>query len=102
MTEGEASVEIFRKEGEDCVSVLAGVNAGGFFINTEDSGPMVRKFWGMDEYEFWTEVPRDAWGALLIALAKEFLADANGQSRFREICRKHGVAHKTDHWLSGG
>ncbi len=93
------SFELYRQEGEEFRSVRVRVDTGAFVVDTQDMGPTTEAFWGDRDYEFWTSVKREAWGDLLIALAREFLAnDPNATDRLRDICRRHGVAHEWDSW----
>lgn len=95
----EKSVELYRKDGEAFRSVRASVKGDAFVIETQDMGRLVEEVWGDSDYEFWTSVPREAWGQLLRALAIEFFAnDPKATDRLRDICMTHGVPHKWDNW----
>jgi len=94
------SHELYRSEGQNFRSVRASVDDAQFKIDTQDMGPTTEEFWGDSDYEFWTTVPREAWGDLLMALAREFLADSPGATdQLHDICQKHGVEHSWDHWI---
>jgi len=91
--------ELYREDGKNYRSVSAHLSDERFSIETIDMGPAPEMFWGSDDYEFWTRVPKDAWGELLMAIAREFLSDdAGATERLRDICRKHGVAHEWGSW----
>ncbi len=94
-----AAHELYRYEGKNFRSVYARVDDDQFRIDTQDMGPTTEEVWGDADYEFWTTVPRAAWGDLLMALAKEFLADEKATDRLRDICRKHGVQHEWANWV---
>ena len=65
--------ELCRDEGENFRSVRVRANDDEFTIDTQDMGPATEQAWGDSDYEFWTIVPRDEWGKLLMAFSKEFL-----------------------------
>ncbi len=69
---GESAYELFRNESDNFRSVYARFDDRQFRIDTQDMGPTTEKFRGDADYEFWTTVPKDAWGDLLMALAREF------------------------------
>jgi hypothetical protein len=93
------SVELYREEGRHYRSVRVRLDADSFVIETQDMGPTTEEFWGDSDYEFWTTVPKAAWGDLLMALAEEFLnGDARATDRLRDICRKRGVRHEWASW----
>lgn len=94
------SVELYREEGENSRSIFAIADSDAFKIDGGDYGPKVKEFWGFDSYEFWTIVPREAWGSLLVAFAQEYLSGDDGVSKLRDLCRKHGVTHSWDSWVS--
>jgi hypothetical protein len=92
--------ELYRDEGKNFRSVLARIDSDHFCIETQDMGPTTDEFWGDADYEFWTKVPKEAWGDLLMAIAKEFLVgDARATDRLRDIYRKHDVKHEWDRWV---
>ena len=92
-------LELFRHEGKHFRSVCARVDAEKFQIDTQDMGPTTEEFWGDSDYEFWTTVPKEAWGDLLMALAAEmFAGDDKATDRLRDICRKHNVKHEWANW----
>jgi hypothetical protein len=100
MSDPEKSIELFRQDGEEFRSVRATLRDGEFMIDTQDMGKSVEEFWGDSEYEFWTIVPKEAWGQLLMALSIEFLTnDPKATDRLRDICLTHGVPHKWDRWI---
>lgn len=93
-------IELHREDSENSRSVRARLDDGEFRIETRDAGPLVEKVWGDSDYEYWTAVPKEHWGRLLMALAKElFREDAEATERLRELCRRHGVGHVRDHWI---
>ena len=92
--------ELYREDGVHFRSVYARLEGDQFRIDTQDMGPTVEEVWGDADYEFWTTVPKEAWGQLLMALAQEFFGgDAKATDRLRDICLKHGVPHTWDHWI---
>lgn len=93
------SFDLYRQEGEERRSVRVRADTVSFVVDTQDEGPATEALWGDRDYEFWISVKREAWGALLIALAREFLAnDPDATDRLRDICRRHGVAHEWGSW----
>ena len=95
-----AVYELYRDDGTHFRSVSARLDDDQFRIDTQDMGPTVEEVWGDADYEFWTTVPKEARGQLLMALAREFLVgDAKATDRLRDICIKHGVQHTWDHWI---
>jgi len=93
------TIELYREEGKFFRSVRVGFNDKEFRIDTQDMGPTVEEFMGDSDYEFWTTVPKQAWGDLLLALSKEFLSnDGKATDRLRDICEKHKVQHTWDCW----
>lgn len=99
MSETEKSIELYRQEGEAFRSVRATLKDEQFMVDTQDMGKVVEEIWGDSDYEFWTIVPKEAWGQLLMALSIEFFAnDPKATDRLRDICIAHGVPHKWDSW----
>ena len=99
MTDETRSIEIYRHEGENFRSVCARLEDETFTIDTQDMGELVREFWGDGDYEFWTIVPKSAWGQLLMALSIEFLSnDPHATDRLRDICHQHGVPCERGSW----
>ncbi|PQA89144.1 hypothetical protein [Hyphococcus luteus] len=99
MADDGKSVELYRMEGDPFRSVCARLKQDEFTIDTQDMGELVKKIYDDGDYEFWTNVPKEAWGDLLFALAQEFFTgEANATDRLRDICEKHGVKHKRGHW----
>ncbi|MFN3960494.1 MAG: hypothetical protein ACK4NP_11330 [Parvularculaceae bacterium] len=92
--------EIFNRGGDNPTAGFASADDIEFRLSATDSGPMVEKFWGAEDYEFSTAVRRSDFGSLHIALSREFFADADGVRSFRAICEKHGVEHRNDYWTS--
>jgi hypothetical protein len=91
--------ELYRDEGRNFRSVRANIDDDKFVIDTQDMGPVVEEVWGDSDYEFWTTVPREAWGDLLMAFAREFLAEnPKATDKLKEICEKHGVEHTWESW----
>lgn len=87
-----SSHELYRNEGKHFRSVRVQVDDEKFTIETQDMGPTTEQFWGDSDYEFWTTVAREEWGNLLMALAKEFLAnEPKATDRLADICRRHDV-----------
>ena len=94
-----SSHELYRHEGKNSRSVRVQVDDKRFTIDTQDMGPATERAWGDSDYEFWTSVPREEWGNLLMAFAKEFLADEpKATDRLADICRRHGVKYTWDSW----
>ncbi len=94
------SIELFRDNGANFRSVRVRVDKDKFCIETQDMGPTVEEVWGDADYEFWTTVPQEAWGELLLAFAQEFLAgDQQATDRLREICKKYDVSHSWQQWI---
>jgi hypothetical protein len=91
------TVELYREGDKDVRIVRAQVDEKGFTLETQDLGPAAKKAWGDSDYEFWTSVPEEAWGQLLLALAQEYFADATATDRLADICKRHGVRYK---WFS--
>lgn len=92
--------EIFRSKGKEVRSISARIIQDQFRIDTQDIGSVAKEVWGEPDYEFWTSVPKEAWGDLLMALAKEFLSgDENATDRLRDICRRHNVEHTWQNWV---
>ena len=99
MSDDRKSVELYRQEGKNFRSVRATLEEGKFTIDTQDMGPLVEEFWGDSDYEFWTIVPKEAWGQLLMALSIEFFAnDPRATDRLRDICATHGVPYERGSW----
>ena len=95
-----STFELYRNEGKEFRSVRANLDDEKFVIDTQDMGPVVEEVWGDADYEFWTTVPREAWGDLLMALAKEFLAEnPKATDVLRKICEKHQVKHAWESWV---
>ena len=93
-------IELYRDDGEHFRSVHAHLEEDKFRIETQDMGPTVEETWGDDDYEFWTTVPRKAWGELIIAMVTEFLSgDEHATDRLRDICQKHKVDHEWSQWI---
>jgi len=90
---------LYKHEGVNSRSVRVRLEADEFIVDTQDVGPASEEWWGDTDYEFQTSVPRDAWGALLLALAREFLADdARATDRLRDVCKKYDVPHEWTSW----
>ena len=99
MSDDRKSVELFRQEGENFRSVYATLEAEKFTTDTQDMGKLVEEMWGDSDYEFWTIVPKDSWGQLLMALTIEFFAnDPKATDRLRDICITHGVPYEGGSW----
>lgn len=99
MAKDKKSVELYRKEGDPFRSVCARLEDEKFTIDTQDMGELVKRIHDDGDYEFWTIVPKEAWGDLLFALAQEmFAGDDKATDRLREICEKHGVKYTRGHW----
>jgi len=99
MSDDRKSVELYRQEGENFRSVRATLEGDKFTFDTQDMGPTVEAFWGDSDYEFWTIVPKEAWGQLLMALSIEFFAnDPRATDRLRDICATHGVPYERGSW----
>ncbi|MBY9067723.1 hypothetical protein K1X12_12495 [Hyphomonas sp. WL0036] len=99
MSGEEKSVELFRQDGEEFRSVRASLREDQFMIDTQDMGKAVEAFWGDSDYEFWTIVPKEAWGQLLMAFSIEFFAnDPRATDRLRDICATHGVPYDRGSW----
>ena len=99
MSDDQSYVELYRQEGENFRSVCARLEEDKFTIDTQDMGPLVQEFWGDSDYEFWTVVPKEAWGQLLMAFTLEFLANnTSAADRLRDICIAHGIPHERGSW----
>ena len=91
--------ELYRHDGIEFRSVRVRVDEYKFTIDTQDMGPTTEEFWGDADYEFWTTVPREAWGDLLVALAKEWFGnDPRATDKLRDICLKHDIRHEWQLW----
>ena len=88
-------MDLYREDdGPNRRTVRLHVGEEALVLETQDVGPEVEKWWGDWDYEFWTTVPRQAWGQLLAALVVELMSDdPKATDRLREICKKHGVEH---------
>jgi hypothetical protein len=64
MREDRNSMELYRQEGENFRSVRATLEDDKFTFDTQDMGKLVEEMWGDSDYEFWTIVPKEAWGHL--------------------------------------
>lgn len=94
------TIELYRHDGKQFRSVYARLEEDKFRIDTQDMGPTVEEIWGDADYEFWTNVPRKAWGDLIMALVNEFLSgDEHATDRLRDICQKHNVEHEWNQWI---
>ena len=95
------TVEIARQEGGEFRSVrLALQEDGAIMMDARDTGPIVRKIWGDDDYEFWVHVPPEAVGVLAFELLREKFAGQTGAvDAFRDWCKAHGINHKFDSWV---
>lgn len=92
--------ELYRDDDENFRSVRARFDESKFCIDTQDMGPLTEEVWGDADYEFWTTVPKEAWGDLLMAFAKEFLSgDDKATDRLRDMCREHGVPYGWGSWV---
>ncbi len=99
MAKNKKSVELYRRDGDPFRSVYAHLEDEKFTIETQDMGELVKKLYDDGDYEFWTIVPKEAWGDLLYAMAQEFFeGEAGATDRLLEICKKHGVKHERGHW----
>ena len=99
MSDERKSVELYRQEGENFRSVRATLEDDKFTIDTQDMGKAVEEIWGDSDYEFWTIVPKEAWGQLLMALSIEFFGnDPRATDRLRDICAIHGVPYEWGSW----
>jgi hypothetical protein len=95
-----SSFELYRQEGANFRSVRVRIENDTLTLDTHDMGKTTEEVFGDSDYEFWTAVPKEAWGDLSLALIKEFLSgDPRATDRLREICAKHGVMHKWDRWI---
>lgn len=94
------SHELYREDGESFRSVRVGIRNDQLRVHTQDMGPATEAIWGDSDYEFWTTVEREHWGALAVALIREFLADdPKATDRLRAICKEHEVAHDWGSWI---
>jgi hypothetical protein len=94
------SFELYRNEGENFRSIRVRIGETELVVDTQDMGPLVKEMWGDSDYEFWTTVEKEHWGALAVALIREFLSgDASATDRLRDICKEHGVPHTWDRWV---
>ena len=81
--------ELYRQEGKSFRSVRVGFDEKQFRIDTQDMGDTVEQLMGDCDYEFWTSVPKESWGDLLVAFTKEFLSgDDKATDTLRDICKK--------------
>lgn len=91
--------ELFREGGTNSRVVRLRMEPDRLVVETQDLGPLAEEMWGDTDYEFWTSVSREHWGALAAALVKELLAkDPQATDRLREICRNYDVPHEWDSW----
>lgn len=94
------TTELYREDGKFFRSVRAILDDEKFRIETQDMGPTTEEVWGDADYEFWTTVPKESWGELIMALTKEFLSnDSRATDRLRKICQEHGVDHEWNQWI---
>ncbi|MCA8891330.1 MAG: hypothetical protein KDA56_05815 [Hyphomonas sp.] len=99
MSDDRNSVELYRQEGENFRSVRATLEGDKFTFDTQDIGKLVEEMWGDSDYEFWTIVPKEAWGQLLMALSIEFFTnDPQATDRLHDICIAHGIPHERGSW----
>lgn len=99
MSDDQNSVELYRQEGENFRSVRATLAEDKFTFDTQDMGKLVEEMWGDSDYVFWTIVPKEAWGQLLMALSIEFFAnDPQATDRLHDICIAHGIPHERGRW----
>ena|SRR5512142_2188672 len=101
MADALPSVEIAReKHGADSRSVRLSIEAGGaVLMDAQDLGPLVKKTFGDDDYEFWVRVGPDA----LARLAFELLTDKYGGRTdavddLRRYCAARGIVHDFGTW----
>ncbi|MEM6620624.1 MAG: hypothetical protein AAF674_00220 [Pseudomonadota bacterium] len=95
----ETSIELYRRDGEDSRTVWLEQSPEKIAITTQDMGPLVEEMWGDSDYEFWTDIRREAYGSLLNVLMADLLrADANATETVRNLCRENGLDHQWRTW----
>lgn len=98
LSEKTFTATLHTDPGEESRDVWVSAGPKGLCIYTQDFGENVRAFWGRDEYEFWTTVPRENWDQLLVALCREFLSVPHASRTLQSICSNHGVPSKSGSW----
>jgi hypothetical protein len=94
------SVELFHSEGDTTRTVTATIDEHAFRIATQDVGSSVQASYGDSDYEFWTSVPTEAWGKLLVAMAIElYSGKRDATDQLADLCQRHDIAHIWDRWV---
>ncbi len=91
--------ELFKADGEPSRYVSVRLSDTSFQIYTQDLGKSVEETFGDADYEFWTEVPREAWGQLLVAMAIElYEGKRDATDQLEALCKRHDIPHRWASW----
>ena len=90
------TIELARDDGDDSSVLWLRLHQdGAISIDGQDTGPLVERFWGHDDYEYIVTVPAAAVPALAFELLRErFTGNFSAVSELRDFCRQHSITSK--------
>ena len=93
------SIEIARQDGEEFRSVRLRIEGGGIVMDAQDMGPIVKRTWDHEDYEFGMRLAPDAVARLAFELLKDkFTGDTGAVDKLRAYCKERGIEHKWESW----
>ena len=97
----EKTMEIFRDEGIEFTSIRTNFDGDGTLsISGQDMGPMVKEFWGDDDYEYFLSIPKKSIEMFLLHLMK-LAFNTEKKITFgdcKEILEVNKIEHSFDWW----
>lgn len=123
----ENSIHISRTELLDSTKAIdAYLNSDGSLrLKGTESGELVKRWWGEDDYEYWVDVPASEIGRLVLRLLREkggdepsvdipsseigrlvllllkerFHGNTRAVEEFKKFCESNDVAHRFHYWF---
>ena len=92
------SVELYREEGSQSRSVVLSVGPDGAVkLDTYDTGEVVERTWGHEDYEWWVDVPSSQVRKLLFALLRDrYSGRSDAVDEFAAFCKKEGIDYEDE------
>jgi hypothetical protein len=94
------TIELAREDGKDSrVLWLRLHHDGTISIDGQDMGPLVKRVWDHDDYEYSVTVPAAAVQALAFELLRErFTGKLSAVTELREFCQQHSIPSEFWSW----